>query len=324
MFAVVDVVTLGQAIAATQALKLSGKLTTKEFSEVLFKTIALELGSNAAAYTAGFISNEFGLPIAISLALSMGLGIAVSKLGGKYVFKTADGLSVEWEPPKGTKPEAIQALDDAVSNIKWRDNLDNILKKHGLTIEEFNRLRLLDTSALTNEQKNILKAIRESVPSLNGQTPMSKLISASDMSKYLDGTWNQAGGFTTRWEDVSHLNSYDDYYNSLRLDYDNSPFNPKVDTQMGLIVYKTPDANKIGIPYNKDMGGTATGDAPFTGNGFTGAINGETIPEYKAVTRLPLTDGSELYAINKDGTKELVAVYDADKKKFVRINELEE
>lgn len=78
----------------------------------------MKLYVHAAAYTAGFISNELGLPMAITLALSMGSGIAVSKLGSKYVFKTAVGLSVEWEPPKGTKPEAIQALDDAAKGSK--------------------------------------------------------------------------------------------------------------------------------------------------------------------------------------------------------------
>ena len=64
--------------------------------------------------------------MAITLALSMGSGIFVSKLGGKYVFKTADGLSVEWEPPKGTKPEAIQALDDAAGGKGLGEALENV------------------------------------------------------------------------------------------------------------------------------------------------------------------------------------------------------
>ena len=97
----------------------------------------MELYVHAAAYTAGFISNELGLPMAISLALSMGSGIAVSKLGSKYVFKTADGLSVEWEPPKGTKPEAIQALDDAAAGKSLDEALEGGLNYRLKNIYDF-------------------------------------------------------------------------------------------------------------------------------------------------------------------------------------------
>jgi len=99
-----------------------------------------------------------------------------------------------------------------------------VLKQQGLTLEEFNKLRLTDVSQLTNDEKALLKMIRESIPMPDSNTLMQKVIPASDVQKYLDGTYTQIGGFVTRAEDVTQLKTYDDIYNSLRLDYPDTAY----------------------------------------------------------------------------------------------------
>ena len=121
-------------------------------------------------------------------------------------------------------------------------------------------------------------------------------------------------------QDVKQLKNYDDIYNSLRLDYVDSDFNPATDECVGVIRFKTPEIWKIDIPYNQAMGGNAVGGPPFTGNGFTAATNGQAIPEFLCKDRVALNDG-ELYMVTKDGAEILVAVYNKVAARFVDILE---
>ena len=117
---------------------------------------------------------------------------------------------------------------------------------------------------------------------------------------------------------MKQLKNYDDIYNSLRLDYGGSEFNPATDKCVGVIKFKTPDISEIEIPYSQAMGGNAVGGPPFTGNGFTAATNGQAIPEFLCNGRVALNDG-ELYMVTKDGAEILVAVYNKDLGRFVDI-----
>lgn len=146
---------------------------------------------------------------------------------------------------------------------------------------------------------------------------MQKVIPISDIDKYLDGTYTQVGGFVTRAEDVVQLGNYDDIYNSLRLDYPGSVYNPMVDDSVAVIRYTTDEVSKISISYGPEMGGTITDASPFTGNGFTKATNGEIIPEFKCHGYLSIDDGAQLIEISKDGTETLRAVYSKIDKMFM-------
>lgn len=136
----------------------------------------------------------------------------------------------------------------------------------------------------------------------------------------MDGTYTQVGGFVTRADDVMQLNTYDEVYNSLRLDYPNTAYNPIADDSLAVIRYKTSEVSKIEIPYSLEMGGTTTGAPPFTGNGFTKAINGQIIPEYRCSGYLEIEDGAQLIEISKDGTETLKAVYSGLQGKFVSVD----
>jgi hypothetical protein len=194
-----------------------------------------------------------------------------------------------------------------------------VLKKQGLSIEEFNSLRLRDVSSLSDAEKATLKAIRESVPMPDADTLMQNVISSCDIAKYMDGTYTQVGGYVTKAEDVSQLSTYGDIYDSLRLDYPNSAYQSITDGSLGVIRYNTSEVSKIEIPYSTEMGGKVTETAPFTGNGFTKATNGQIIPEFKCDGYLDVEDGAQLIEISKDGTETLKAVYSEIIGKFVPV-----
>ena len=233
-----------------------------------------------------------------------GLGKVAEYVGGKWILKGVEGGS-------GTLERGLKS--------SFAQDIDQVLAKQGITIDEFNSLRLQDISTLTAEEKTTLKAIRESVPTPDTTTLMQKVIPASDIGKYIDGSYTQVGGYVTRAEDVVQLNTYDDLYNSLRLDYPNSAYKPMADDSIGVIRYTTDDVSNISVPYGTEMGGTVTEGPPFTGNGFTKATNGEIIPEFKCKGYLEVSDGAELLEISKDGTETLRAIYSEVKGRFVPI-----
>lgn len=149
----------------------------------------------------------------------------------------------------------------------------------------------------------VMKSIRESIPMPDSNTIVQKVIPKGDIAKYLDGTYTQVGGYVTRAQDVSQLENYTDIYDSLRLDYPSTVYNPSIDDALGVIRFKTTESSEIQIPYGEEMGGSITDAPPFKGNGFTSATNGQVIPEFKCGSYLNVEDGAELYEINPNGTE---------------------
>ena len=87
VFAVVDVVTLFVGIKASGV----AKLFSREALETGGRIIATDLISNGTAYAVGKMGEELGLPLPITLMLSLGAGVTVSLTAGKYVFKDSAG-----------------------------------------------------------------------------------------------------------------------------------------------------------------------------------------------------------------------------------------
>ena len=111
-------------------------------------------------------------------------------------------------------------MDETTNSSFANKNLGEVLKQQGLTLEEFNKLRLTDVKDLTKEQIAQMKAIREAVPKIDANTYIQKTIPASDIDKYIgeDG-WSTIGGYVARYDDVSHIKGYDNVVESSRLDY---------------------------------------------------------------------------------------------------------
>ena len=316
VFAMVDLVTLGGAIAATKFSEMGLKEGLKAFG----KTALIDFVGNTAACGVGALGETFDWPVPVTMMLSLAAGITVSISGNKLLFKNADGIEIGAKTLSDAEVKKIgDVLDETTNSSFANKNLGEVLKQQGLTLEEFNKLRLTDVSQLTNDEKALLKMIRESIPMPDSNTLMQKVIPASDVQKYLDGTYTQIGGFVTRAEDVTQLKTYDDIYNSLRLDYPDTAYDIVSDDTLAVIRYNTNETSKIQIPYSSEMGGVTTGADPFTGNGFTKATNGQIIPEYKMSDFARIEDGAQLIEIGKDGKETLKAIYDVDFGRFVPI-----
>ncbi len=101
VFAMVDLVTLGGAIAATKFSEMGLKEGLKAFG----KTALIDFSGNTAACGVGALGETFDWPVPITMMLSLAAGITVSISGNKLLFKNADGIEIgaktlserEWE-----------------------------------------------------------------------------------------------------------------------------------------------------------------------------------------------------------------------------------
>ena len=318
VFAVVDLVTLGGAIAATKFSEMGLKEGLKAFG----KTALIDFVGNTAACGVGALGETFDWPVPVTMMLSLAAGITVSISGNKLLFKNADGIEIGAKTLSDAEVKKIgDVLDETTNSSFANKNLGEVLKQQGLTLEEFNKLRLTDVKDLTKEQIAQMKAIREAVPKIDANTYIQKTIPASDIDKYIgeDG-WAAIGGYVARYDDVSHIKGYDNVVESSRLDYvtgDGVRPYPEGGDAYGYIKFKTKRTNKIEIPYGKVFGGTNVDGPPCTLNGFTGARNGAIVPEWELSVRVKPNKGAELHkVINEKDT--VVAIFDGKHFKEVK------
>ena len=79
----------------------------------------------------------------------------------------------------------------------------------------------------------------------------------------------------------------------------------------------TDDVDRIGIPYGTEFGGGNTDPATCTRNGFTGARNGQIIPEWSLSGEyVKPKKGAELHKV-VNGKDTVVAIFDG--KHFVEV-----
>ena len=318
VFAVVDLVTLGGAIAATKFSEMGLKEGLKAFG----KTALIDFAGNTAACGVGALGETFDWPVPVTMMLSLAAGITVSISGNKLLFKNADGIEIGAKTLSDAEVKKIgDVLDETTKSSFANKNLVEVLKQQGLTLEEFNKLRLTDVKDLTKEQIAQMKAIREAVPKIDANTYIQKTIPASDIDKYIgeDG-WSTIGGYVARYDDVSHIKGYNNVVESSRLDYvtgDGVRPYPEGGDTYGYIKFKTKRTNKIEIPYGKVFGGTNVDGPPCTLNGFTGARNGAIVPEWELSVRVKPNKGAELHkVINEKDT--VVAIFDGKHFKEVK------
>lgn len=101
---------------------------------------------------------------------------------------------------------------------------------------------------------------------------------------------------------------------SSRLDYITSsgsrPY-PEGGNAYGYIRFMTDDEDRIEILCGKEFGGINTDTAPCTRNGFTGARNGEIVPEWTVNGNLEPIEGAELHRVI-DSEDSIVAIFDGE------------
>lgn len=188
VFAMVDLVTLGGAIAATKFSEMGLKEGLKAFG----KTALIDFAGNTAACGVGALGETFDWPVPITMMLSLAAGITVSISGNKLLFKNADGIEIGAKTLSDAEVKKIgDVLDEGLDKNFVSEDLNNILKNKGVTLEEFNALRLRDVSTLSEEERVMLREIGEQLTEderlkLIGKSTWDKIvnsISSEDLKK---------------------------------------------------------------------------------------------------------------------------------------------
>lgn len=201
----------------------------------------------------------------------------------------------------------------------FSDNLSSLVKREGLTMEQFQSLRQLHTDNVNKLNLAKINNIRNSIPNPDINTLMQKVIHESEIEKYLSGTWKSCKGYVTTAGDSKHLKTINDIYYGMRLDYSGSLFN-KSREKIGIIRFKADNINEAFVPRSPSNGGKVTDGKPFTGNGFTAGNNSRLgIPEWKMENWFDLQDGAELWELLKDGTEKLKAIYSKKQNSFIPV-----
>lgn len=227
-------------------------------------------------------------------------------------------------------------LETAVNKqTGYMKELNTILEKKGMTLERYKEIVLRnidDTSNLPPEGSEELQQLAETIRSIreevigkmDSDVEFRKYITQQDLIKYLNGEYNTIGGYFSRNCDSRVLTEYNEIFNSVRLDYPNTAYNPEKDKFIAYITFRlkgSDDLTKIEIPYSELFGGKLSDSPPVSGTAILNSKNGLLIPEFKATERLELIDGAELHIIcrDKNNTDIIVGKYKERKyKKFIQ------
>ncbi|MDF9800466.1 hypothetical protein OKW21_005729 [Catalinimonas alkaloidigena] len=140
--------------------------------------------------------------------------------------KTAEQVSNEikskgwqkWgdEIPEGKISVGKYDLSSFSSVRGFIDDIDALVKKERITIDDFHFMMQKSTNVLTVSENAIMSRIRLAMLEPTSTTIMQKVIPLSDIEKYLSGIYTNVGGYASRAADVKHLKSFDDIYYGLR------------------------------------------------------------------------------------------------------------
>ena len=207
------------------------------------------------------------------------------------------------------------SLEAILKEIGFIDLLPNLLKREGLSMDDFHYMMQKNVNALTEIEKTKLINIRKALPKPDANTLMQKVVTKDVMQKYLNGSYNDVGGSVAIASDTKHLKTFEDYYHGLRLDYKN--YRGKYDFYIedgscGVIRFKSDKvAQEIVIPQG---GSFDDWDYPFTSTGFTSGNNSRLgVPEWNLPNRIKFKEGDEIWEVFNDGSEKLRAVYKKNK-----------
>ena len=192
------------------------------------------------------------------------------------------------------------------------DMLPELLKKEGITEEEFVNYTNYVRKELPYTPRAQIARLRNAVPSPTAETVMQKVIPASDLEKYISGQYDKIQGFITKAADTKHFNSFDDLYYGLRLDYDGTMFFLDEGCCYAIRFKSKEVPLKINVPRGRDF----KVPYPFTSHGFTAGVRGRIgVPEF-TITRglgVPIEEGTEIWKITRDGKQTLYSVFEEGK-----------
>ena len=251
--------------------------------------------------------------------------------------KTDDaGQPTEVEFPDGTKISVDYPIETPRNDIigELGPALESIGKDEAWLREVVEK----EAESLSADELQALMELRHSIPPLDADTVMQKVIDSESFEALLDGSEpfpDSAGGFITRASDAAGLRTPKEVYDALRLDYKNTKYLPNNDKPVyavqfradrGLEDIQIPDgrgqdelrrhgleaADPTGRPYPEPH--EKQDPWPNTGHGWTGSTVGHSkiIPEYavRQGTGVPYNHGDVIWEINKSGERVLAAIFD--------------
>lgn len=250
------------------------------------------------------------------------------------------------EVKEPVKPSRTQST----TQLTTREIIDQKLKEHGVSWDEFNRLRNTHVTKMTQSEYDMMIDIRNTLPKPDTSTVMQKIMPIDAegwmFNQEEDAT---AGGYVAKRSDVKNITNIHEAVEGLRLDYEGSPFvetmidangnrvavrdqngNLKLKTDAYLrLEYMTDDTAFITIPYGdmdgnliNEYGKVSINDSgepnkvidPASGNGFIKSDSDKfLVPEYLHSDRSRLKEGSKLY-LNVGGEEVLVGRVNQDGK----------
>jgi hypothetical protein len=296
-------------------------LKAKKASNALFTIGTIDALKKAIRFSVPLSKSSTGIKIADKLEnltyVVVENGQDVIKHGDVELFEESGVVKVV---VKGTGNSLFSKNVIATIN-GFADNIASLASQQGISLNDFKLLqqKRYEINIMTPIEKAHIDAIRDAIPIPNGNTILQKVFPKADIQKYLTGPnpYNQIGGFVSTAQDSKHLNTFDDIYHGMRLDYTTNngiqPFKLS-DGSCGVIRYKTANPN-LTVPKLP----TETGALPYTGNGFTGGNNGRLgVPEWKSPYNTP-NDGAELWEVFSNGDEVLKAKFSTTLNKFILV-----
>jgi hypothetical protein len=186
---------------------------------------------------------------------------------------------------------------------------------------------LTDQPSVEYEEASV--AVGTAVVPADRPVVMQKPIAPTQVRYYLERGYDRVSGFVQRAGEVAHLTTPEQLYQALGLGYPGSPFKAS-DDEVYVLRWTAHRPNLYRIPYGgrdeagmKAMRGWVVERAPFRGNGFAPGESGEVIAEFK-VDSARLPHGAQMWRMTRDAGETLVALLDADKPRWRRVDGTDE
>ena len=156
VFAVVDLVTLGGAIAATKFSEMGLKEGLKAFG----KTALIDFAGNTAACGVGALGETFDWPVPVTMMLSLAAGITVSISGNKLLFKNADGIEIG---SKTLSDDDLKIVEQTIEGENYSNLTEVVSAKEAEVYLHF--LESGSTEGMTESELKAVQKIEELIKS---------------------------------------------------------------------------------------------------------------------------------------------------------------
>ena len=156
VFAMVDLVTLGGAIAATKFSEMGLKEGLKAFG----KTALIDFAGNTAACGVGTLGETFDWPVPVTMMLSLAAGITVSISGNKLLFKNADGIEIG---AKTLSDDDLKIVEQTIEGENYSNLTEVVSAKEAEVYLHF--LESGSTEGMTESELKAVQKIEELIKS---------------------------------------------------------------------------------------------------------------------------------------------------------------